>query len=164
LDGLWSAFVGGLGGAVVAIVGAWVQGWIGARIKVDEGLRAKREVSYLDLWRLTSLLPEWPRADNVTYGKLGELSRAMREWYFQGGGLYLSRQSRNRYGNVQEALQPLLAKPADAVIAPAEYNGLQKLCSRLRTELTSDLLSRERNALSFADNLPWTSSGQRASR
>jgi hypothetical protein len=141
-----------------------VQGWIGARIKVDEGLRAKRETSYLELWKLTSLLPEWPRADDVTYAKLGELSRAMRDWYFNGGGLYLSRQARTAYGKVQDGLEPLLGKPGDAPIATAEYDRLQKLCSRLRTELTSDLLSRERNALSFTDNLPWAASGQRASR
>jgi hypothetical protein len=163
LDGLWSAFVGGLGGVFGGVVVAWAQGWIGARVKIDEGLRAKREASYRELWQLTRLLPEWPRADDVTHGKLGELSRAMRDWYFDGGGLYLSQPARDAYGEVQRALQPLLHKP-DGVIAPAEYDALQELCSRLRRELTTDLLSRERNALSLADNLPWAASNQRASR
>jgi hypothetical protein len=139
-----------------------VQSRIGAKIKIDEGLRAKREADYLKLWTLTGLVPKYPRADDVTYAKLDKLSRDMRDWYFEGGGLYLSRQARKGYGNLQDALQPMIRNAADEVILTENYDALQRLCSRLRTELTSDLLSRERSALSFSDNLPWRD--QRASR
>ena len=162
MNGLWSAFVGGLVGAVVAAVGAWLQSWIGAKIKIDEGLRAKREADYLKLWTLTRLVPKYPRASDVTYGKLGKFSRDMRDWYFDGGGLYLSHQARRAYGEVQDALQSMIREGADVPFRDDEYDLLQARCSRLPAELTSDLLSRERSALSFADNLPWRD--QRASR
>ncbi len=162
MNGLWSALVGGLVGAVVAAVGTWLQSWIGAKIKIDEGLRAKREADYLKLWTLTGLIPKYPRAEDVTHAELDRLSRDMRDWYFDGGGLYLSRQARKAYGDVQDGLQPMIRNAADARIGDEEYDLLQARCSRLRTELTSDLLSRERSALSVAANLPW--GDQRASR
>jgi hypothetical protein len=115
---------------------------LGAQVDLD--LRNKREEPYRKLWLLTGLLPMWPRADDVTYAKLAELSGELRDWYFTTGGLYLSTEARAVYGKVQEALNSRPRGSGDAVITDDEYDRLRAQCSLLRTKLTEDLLSRTR--------------------
>jgi hypothetical protein len=152
MNGLLSVFLGGIGGALVAAFAAWWQNVVAARIKVDQELRGQREASYLDLWKLTRLLPKYPRADDVTYAALQALSEAMREWYFDGAGIYLSSEARRAYGKAQEAIQLALGRAASpgAHLADTDYDTLQAALSALRTELTSDLLSRQRSTV-----FPW---------
>jgi hypothetical protein len=114
---------------------------VGAQVDLD--LRTKREPFYKDLWRLTGLLPRWPKADDVTYAKVLERSRECRDWFFNGGGLYLSAESRDAYGKVQEALSRL-GRESDDVITEAEYKDTLDLFHLMRLELTTDLLSRSR--------------------
>ena len=154
MESLWSALIGGAVGAVVAAVGTFWQSWVAAQVKLDEGLREKREAGYLKLWQLTGILPLWPRAD-VTYAELDDRSRAMKDWYFAGGGLYLSTEARTAYGVAQKALQAAIeaapdGDPGRRVETPV-YDRLQAALSALRTELTGDLLSRERRALALFD-------------
>ena len=124
------------------------QSWLSASIKVDETLRDRREKDYLRLWYHTGLLPKWPK-DRVTYGAVETLSRTLRKWYFDGGGLYLSAEARAAYGSAQEALTSALpaAKDRDRELTDKDYDRLQMALSALRTELTRDLLSRERRTL-----------------
>jgi short subunit dehydrogenase-like uncharacterized protein len=113
---------------------------IGAQVDLD--LRNKREAPYRELWRLTGVLPRWPRAKDVTYAKLVKRSAELQDWFFSGGGLYLSTEARSAYGKVQDALN---RRPAeDTVISDGEYNDIVDLFSSLRRELTQDLLSRTR--------------------
>jgi hypothetical protein len=158
MGSLWSALVGGAVGAVVAAVGTFWQSWVAAKVKVDESLRGKREKDYVALWQLTGILPAWPKAA-VTYAELDDRSRALRDWYFAGGGIYLSVEARAAYGAAQQALRAAIEAAADpAAQLEGDYDRLQAALSALRTELTRDLLSRERSALSFLDG------HQRASR
>ena len=153
MESLWSALVGGAVGAVVAAVGTFWQAWVAAKVRVDEGLREKREKDYLALWQLTGVLPLWPKAE-VSYAELDERSRALRDWYFAGGGLYLSTEARLAYGEAQKALSAAIEAapdPAALLDRGGDYDRLQAVLSALRTELTRDLLSRERSALSFLD-------------
>lgn len=113
---------------------------VGAQI--DQDLRNKREAPYRELWRLTGVLPRWPRAEGITYAKLVKRSAELQEWFFNGGGLYLSTEARKSYGNVQDALNRRLAE--DTVITNGDYDDIVELFSLLRTELTQDLLSRTR--------------------
>ena len=144
----FSAFIGGLGGALVAAFAVWWQSWIGAHAKIDEGLREMRRVAYKVLWERTGLVPKYPKASDVTYGKLVGLSEAMRDWYFASGGMYLTAEARSAYGESQKLIQSLTeGKTLDAVVSPDDYDRLQERFSALRTELTVDLLSRERSTL-----------------
>lgn len=86
-------------GVIVAGLGAWLGKVWADRIaqaqklagEIDLDLRKRRIDAYKELWTATAVLPKWPRAQGVTYESLLALSAAMRRWYFDGGGMYLSR-------------------------------------------------------------------------
>ncbi|HYP40837.1 MAG TPA: hypothetical protein VEX13_10800 [Chloroflexia bacterium] len=135
-------------GALAGFVSAAAKNALDARSKIDEQLRQTRITLYKVLWQKTKLLPKWPRATNVTYEDLAQLSEELRDWYFDNGGIYLSTAARRAYGNVQDALAEVTRDiTRDKAVKPLdskEYNAVQVECSKLRTELTKDLLSRRR--------------------
>lgn len=109
---------------------------------VDTDLRTRRIDAYTELWRLTGALPQWPRNRDLAYEDLRSLTGEFRQWYFGVGGMYLSVKAREAYGKVQEALGGILASAGDGPVSEAHYDAVRGECSRLRTELTQDLLSR----------------------
>lgn len=108
----------------------------------DQQLSKTRETRYLELWALTAPVPRWPRNDALTFGRLEKLSRELRDWYFAGGGLYLSQEARDVYGAAQEAICASLGPRGDAVVPDEVYDKVQKALSLVRTTLTSDLATR----------------------
>lgn len=103
-------FLSSFVGALVSYLGAWLKSALEMRSKIDEELLHKRTELYKDLWDKTRILPKWPREDNVSYEKLISFSTELREWYFNGGGLYLSRSAQRAYARVQDAICPLSSK------------------------------------------------------
>ena len=111
--------------------------------EIDSDLRKRRIDAYAPLWKATGLLPQWPRASDVTYAQLQDLSRQLRAWYYEMGGIYLSRSShRDAYSPLQDALKELGQAGKSGVISETDYNDVRKLCSRLRTALANDIESR----------------------
>jgi hypothetical protein len=109
---------------------------------IDSDLRAHRIEVYCDLWKKTGLLPQWPRNQHLTYSELQQFTTDLRDWYFERGGMYLSRSAREAYGKVQEALGGVLAKNNGGTVSDPDYEAVRTQCSKLRSELTDDLLSR----------------------
>ena len=147
MDGIWAIVVPALVGAAVATLGAVIQSFLSAREKIDESLREERIKQYRLLWEKSGLIPLWPRADNVTYARLAKLTAEFRDWYFRGGGIFLSAKARDAYGKAQEAMDAVLAahrQDRDLPLSTPDYDGVQERLSALRTELTRDLLSRKR--------------------
>lgn len=143
MDSFISALIGG-GAAAISLI---ISNAFNFRARIDENLREKRIETYKILWKKTSLLPKYPRASDVTYGKLNGLSEGLRDWYFDDGGIYLTKESREAYGEVQKNLCEIVnAHPneADRNIADSEYDDIVESCSLLRTKLTDDLQSRKR--------------------
>ena len=135
--------VSALVGAVASYTLAVIQHLLDARTKIDESLRQDRLTVYKVLWERTGLLPEWPRSTTVTYEKLSHLSEEMRDWYFTQGGIYLSAKARKVYGNAQKAIQTVLQKAHPEEGLPKEqYEEIRGKLSKLRTQMTRDLLSR----------------------
>ncbi len=77
---------------------------------IDSDLRAHRIEVYCELWKKTGLLPQWPRNQQLTYAELRQFTTDLRDWYFERGGMYLSRSAREAYGKVQEALNSVLTR------------------------------------------------------
>lgn len=120
---------------------------------VDVDLRQTRTTAYKELWKLTSVLPRWPRNDKLTYADLKDFSIAMRTWYFDGGGLFLSERSMKSYNELQEKLSDVLGdmdegrlqqivQGAGSRDLSCHYDIVRLKCSKLRTSLTNDVLSR----------------------
>ena len=141
------------GGAAAVVAG--LAGWLGKvwfdRLlqsqkfvgDIDADLRKRRIDAYVPLWKLTSLLPQWPRATDVTYEQLQGLSQQLRTWYYEVGGIYLSRSThRDAYSKLQDALKQLGQASKSGVVSEADYNAVRLHCSRLRTFLANDIESR----------------------
>ena len=63
-----------------------------SEVPATGALLGERIVASKGLWRLTGLLPKWPRAKDVTYARLEDFREKLRDWYFaEGGGMFLSR-------------------------------------------------------------------------
>jgi hypothetical protein len=144
MDSILTVIVSSLIGGVVAYVGAVINSSLAMRAQIDQSLRDARTNVYKDLWRRTGLLPQWPKSSDVTYAKLTDFSRDLRQWYFTEGGIYLSSESRSMYGSLQEILSVVLQGAGQGKISEEEYERIREACSLLRTELTRDLLSRRR--------------------
>lgn len=140
---LISAAIGG----IVSFIGAVINNTLEKRTKVDESLRDSRIKVYKTLWKKMELLPKWPKSTNVTYEKLNNFSVELKDWYFDGGGMYLSEKARKAYGNLQEVVSNVVGKGKEGTITDDEYKLVRGKCGLLRTEITKDLQSRSRTLL-----------------
>ena len=107
-------------------------------------LQRERIAAYKELWRLTKLLPKWPRSKDVTYEDLGKLSQLLRDWYFnEGGGVFLSRTAHTGYAALQDSLTAILVEQPSGGISEEHYEAVRVLCSTLRSRLAHDVGSRQ---------------------
>ncbi|MCC2642437.1 MAG: hypothetical protein K0S45_2850 [Nitrospira sp.] len=110
----------------------------------SEALQRERIATYKGLWLLTRVLPKWPRSKNVTYKDLGNLSRHLRDWYFnEGGGIFLSRMAYTGYAALQDSLTAILMEKHFGNISDEHYEAVRVLCSTLRNRLVQDIGSRQ---------------------
>jgi len=141
------------GGSAVIIAGlaAWLGKVWADRIaqtqnllqEIDIDLRTRRIGVYEDLWKSTAILPKWPKATGVTYEQLRLFSEALRNWYFEKGGMYLSCSThKTAYCPLQETLEEVLRKHRLGPISGEDYDAIRERCSALRTALAGDIESR----------------------
>ena len=139
--------VGGTG-VVIAGLAAWLGKVWADRIaqtqklrgEIDVDLRTRRIEVYGELWKATALLPKWPREPGVTYEKLLDFSKTLRKWYFETGGMYLSRTTHDKaYSPLQDALADLLKVHQSGPISDEHYEAIRKHCSSLRSALANDI-------------------------
>jgi hypothetical protein len=137
----------GLFGIAVGFVTAIVKSRVDVGAQVDQQLREARADAYKALWSHTGVLPRWPRRQDVTFADLEKLSETLRDWYFSGSGLYLSRESFDRYAEVQETLTAAVVSDTSKPLGAEVYDSLRKKCSALRSSLADDLQSRRPQSL-----------------
>ncbi len=124
-----------------------------------------RNTQYKELLKIMGVLPKWPsKKGEVTYQDLLDTSEKLKKWYFGGGGLYLTLESRDIYFDIQELITQIVKEQVDRNNSleefitystkhhdeikeddKKEYEKIRGLMSSLRTELTNDLLSRKRD-------------------
>lgn len=138
-------------GVVIAGLAAWLgKVWADRMAQsqrligdIDLDLRSRRIDAYAELWKATGLLPAWPKATGVTYADLQQLSQTLRSWYYDKGGMFLSRSTHaNAYGPLQGAISELLRTGKSGVLSDADYDLIRRQCSTLRTALANDIESR----------------------
>ena len=139
-------------GVASAIIGA-LSAYIGAVVKYrkelesefDREIRKERIRAYPELWRHLELLARYDRPAPLDVRHLQTLSVAMRKWYFESGGIFLSDFTRVSYfdlkGRLQRAIDSLDQKP-DGPTEVANVPELIGAASLLRAHLTKDLGSR----------------------
>ncbi|HZA60422.1 MAG TPA: hypothetical protein VE754_01910 [Actinomycetota bacterium] len=117
-------------------------------------------VTYRDVLRLSEEFREWYFGTLPT-AAAGQMSSSQSKTpntqsetpesapHAQGpGGMYLSASARGAYGRLQDQITQLVkqerAAGLDRPLSTPDYDALQSKASRLRTEMTRDLLSRRR--------------------
>lgn len=122
------------------------------RVDYDRSLHAKRLELYIQLWPKTQPLGRYAPYAPLTLNIVTKVSSDMGRWYFfEQGGIYLSRRSRKPYFVLKDQLtrvirdKALEAKP-DEYIGDKARDALLKAASHLRTSLADDIRTR---------NAPW---------
>ena len=120
----------------------------------DRELRGARIAAYRALWTLLEPLARYAPPGPLTAAVAADLASALRGWYFQTGGLFLSDESRRAYFALQEVRAAALAPtpngtpPAAPAGDPAgELGGatrtaLRRAGSALRTATARDVGTR----------------------
>ncbi|UGU16077.1 hypothetical protein LS482_20665 [Sinomicrobium kalidii] len=127
-----------------SLLGGFIKTYFDLRKEVVSAIWEKRLNAYNKLWTISGVLPLWPRDKTLTYKQLFETCNDLKNWYFNFGGILLSRKSRKTYGKLQETLYEKTKKQTAEKITCAEYEEIQKSFHLLRNQMTKDLTSRNR--------------------
>jgi hypothetical protein len=146
-------------GAVALITGI-VSGVLGPGLKLrnelkaqyDKELRTARIEAYRGLWQLQKDLAKHDLPEPLTPQRLKDLSEEMREWYFGGGGLYLSGDSREMYFALKDHIQMIVSEKSEAGLEkvpldPRSTDNVLESAIELRMALARDVGTRELTAL-----------------
>ncbi len=111
----------------------------------DLDLRGKRIEAYSKLWKLLQPLAKYAREKPFDLGKANALTKELRIWYFEDGGLLLSGEARDAYFKVQDALTAASQKKSEIAGEDLpDFKKIRKLASALRTALATDVGTRKR--------------------
>jgi hypothetical protein len=136
-----TAGAGLLTGALLAVLGTRQR----LEVEYDIELRRQRIEAYQALWKILEPLAYYAPPSAVTYSVARDLAQALRKWYFEVGGLFLSEASREAYFDLQKGLGGVIKEPLDADSVPLgaqRFERLRSIASRLRTTLTQDVATR----------------------
>jgi len=150
MDKTWAIAISS--GAVSAFIGA-ASAYLLAVLKYrkdlesefDKSIRNERIRTYPELWRHLELLARYDRPAPLDLDHLQDLSVAMRKWYFECGGIYLSESTRVSYFDLKDRLRTAvesLSRPDAAASREGNMPELIGAASLLRAHLTRDLGTR----------------------
>ena len=114
-------------------------------VEYDIELRKHRIEAYQALWKILEPLAYYSPPSAVTYAVASGLSQALRSWYFEVGGLFLSEESREAYFDLQKGLGGVIKEPLDDDHVPLgsqRFERLRAIASKLRTASTQDVATR----------------------
>ena len=146
-DTFQSILIGGAAGMVSAIITH-----LSTRAKIrldlaaeyDKKLQESRLETYKELWAMLEQLARYGRDELVTYAVIRSISDKTRSWYFQKGGIYLTKRSRKPYFKWKKVMQPVLdacdlAKQPNVEINPEQLKLIVAAGHTLRTALSDDI-------------------------
>jgi hypothetical protein len=114
-------------------------------VEYDIELRKHRIEAYQALWKILEPLAYYSPPSAVTYAVARDLAQALRSWYFEVGGLFLSEESREAYFDLQKGLGGVIKEPLDDAhvpLGPRRFERLRAIASKLRTASTQDVATR----------------------
>jgi hypothetical protein len=114
--------------------------------KYDLDLRGQRITVYKELWRLLQPLAKYARPGPFTPAGAKELSRELRRWYFETGGLFMSEETRDAYFELQSGLGTFAEdqnRQVEQALGETEFTCLRDKGSTLRTRVTQDIGTRQ---------------------
>lgn len=127
--------------AILAAVGTYATARRDLQLKFDSSLRDLRIDAYKELWAALELLAKYSRPAALSTDDAIGLSKRLRTWYFETGGLFLSDSMRQDYFAMQDGLQLVISGSA-GTLSDENDEYLRALGSRLRTAMTRDVGTR----------------------
>ena len=148
LQSLLAGLVSGAITAVVTYFATLSKARLDLAIVYDKELRDHRLAAYKQLWKLLKPLARYSPEAPVTYQIVKETSESMRDWYFDQGGIFLSRESRNPYFELKEMMQRIiddqeLQKEKDRLLDANRLQPLHHQGTVLREALSNDIGTRQ---------------------
>lgn len=143
MDNTQTIIVSALVGGVVSYLGAIIKNKLDMNRTIDNELREKRDKVYKYVWRRTGSLPRRPRLESVTYLDITNLMVDLGTWYYEEGGLYLSGGARRAFSATMDILERVRQNGNETdVLVESDYEEAREACSKLRSGLSQELLSR----------------------
>jgi hypothetical protein len=116
-------------------------------VEYDKELRKDRLRAYLKLWPKLKPLAKYSPPSPVTRQLVKDTSEDMRDWYFDTGGVYLSRKSRGPYfklkGTMQEIIDYSEIEEEDGPLPKELVETIHREATRLRSALSDDVGTRQ---------------------
>jgi hypothetical protein len=117
------------------------------RVEYDKDLHSKRLELYQQLWPKTKPLAEFTRDSALTYEIVKTVAEQTRDWYFDQGGIYLSKRSRKPYFHLKGLMQDVLddkelQQDRFRALDTPQTDALLAAARRLRTSLADDIRAR----------------------
>jgi hypothetical protein len=144
------ALIVGLSGAVTSIITYFATAAkirLELTIEYDKELRKDRLNAYLKLWPKLKPLARYSPPSPVSHKLVKETSEDMRNWYFDIGGVYLSRESRGPYFELKKTMQKIIDHPEipekDGSLPGEWVATLHDQATVLRTALSDDIGTRQ---------------------
>jgi hypothetical protein len=116
-------------------------------VAYDKDLHNKRLELYKQLWPKTKPLAEFTRDSALTYDIVKTVAEETRDWYFDQGGIYLSKRSRKPYFRLKSLMQKVLDDKAlqqnrSLALDTPRTKALLAAARHLRTSLADDIRAR----------------------
>jgi hypothetical protein len=118
-------------------------------IEYDKELHQERLKAYQALWPKLKPLAQYSPEQPLKYQIVKDTSEKMRDWYFDTGGIFLSRESREPYFALKKEMQVIIDNPElqsnkDAQLDSKWIKPLHELATTLRKALSDDVGTRRR--------------------
>lgn len=146
-----SLLTGLVSGAITAVITYFVtlsKARLELTVEYDKELRKSRLEAYQQLWTIMKPLARYSPEKPLTQQLVKQTSEAMRDWYFDAGGIFLSRASREPYFALKREMQAIidnagLQKVADASLDEELVRALHERGTSLRASLSDDIGTRK---------------------
>lgn len=146
-----SLLTGLVSGALTAVITYFVtlsKARLELTVEYDKELRKSRLEAYQKLWKIMKPLARYSPEKPLTRELVKQTSEAMRDWYFDAGGIFLSRASREPYFALKREMQAIidnasLQEAMDAPLAKDLTHALHERGTSLRASLSDDIGTRK---------------------
>ncbi len=146
-----SLLTGLISGAITAVITYFVtlsKARLELTVGYDKELRKSRLEAYQKLWKIMKPLARYSAERPLTHHIVRQTSEAMRDWYFDIGGIFLSHDSRGPYFALKREMQAIiddasLRESKDAPLADRWTKRLYERGTALRASLSDDIGTRK---------------------
>jgi hypothetical protein len=158
MNALIAGFISGAITAVITYLATVAKTRLDLAVEYDKGLRKDRLDVYLKLWPMLKPLAKYSAPEPARYQIVKQVSENMRDWYFDVGGIYLSKRSRGPYFDFKKVMQKIIDNPSeqDGLLPDDKVRELHEKATKLREALSNDIGTRQGSLLAS----PWFRSGR----